>query len=69
MPEPLSPLKTALEQRYGFLDAYSGFFRHVQHTENEVNELGADVETCDPTTRRQKRLAHEDEKWDEEYYM
>lgn len=62
-------MKTTSEQRYGFLNAYSGFFRHVQHTENEVNELGDETETCGPIVRRQKRLAHEDSKWDEEHYM
>lgn len=69
MPEPLSTIKTTLESKYGFLDAYSGYFRHVEHTENEVDELGADAETCDTTTRRQKRLVHEEAKWDGEYYM
>ena len=69
MPEPLSTIKTTPEQKYGFLDAYSGYFRHVQHTENEVDELGVGAETCDPSIRRQKRLAHEENKWDEEHYM
>lgn len=69
MPGPLGTIKTTPEQKYGFLEAYSGYFRHVQHSENEVNELGPDVEICDPSVRRQKRLAHEEIKWDEEYYM
>jgi protein SHQ1 len=48
---------------------HSGYFKHVTHTENEVNELGADAETCMTAERRRRRLKHEDDKWDEEYYM
>ena len=48
---------------------YSGYFRHVSHTENEVNELGADVESCSPEQRRKQRIKHEDDKFDEEHYM
>lgn len=48
---------------------YSGYLKHVAHTENEVNELGQDAETCFVEDRRNRRLKHEDEKWDEEYYM
>ncbi|KAJ7474834.1 SHQ1-domain-containing protein [Mycena latifolia] len=59
----------ALTQTYGFLNLYSGYFKHVTHTENEVNELGADVETCSTRERRMRRWKHEDEKWDEEHYM
>lgn len=69
MPEPLPPLRTSAEQRYGFLDMHSGYFTHVGHTENEVNELGADPENCSPDDRRRRRLQHEDQKWDEEHYM
>ncbi|KAI0374690.1 SHQ1-domain-containing protein [Pilatotrama ljubarskyi] len=69
VPEPLPPLQTSAERRYGFLDMHSGYFRHVEHTENEVNELGTDAETCLPHERRQRRLKHEEEKWDEDYYM
>ncbi|KAH9854021.1 SHQ1-domain-containing protein [Lenzites betulinus] len=69
IPEPLPPLQTTVERRYGFLDTHSGYFRHVEHTENEVNELGSDVETCSPQERRQRRISHEEEKWDEDHYM
>ncbi|KAJ3558479.1 hypothetical protein NM688_g899 [Phlebia brevispora] len=67
--EPSSTFKIHAEEHYGFLSLYTGYFRHVQHTENEVNELGADAETCPPAERRQRRIKHEEEKWDEEYYM
>ncbi|KAI0080565.1 SHQ1-domain-containing protein [Panus rudis PR-1116 ss-1] len=69
VPEPLSELKTSATYPYGFLNLHSGYFRHVEHTENEVNELGADAETSTARERRQRRLKREDEKWDEEYYM
>ncbi|KAF9466313.1 SHQ1-domain-containing protein [Collybia nuda] len=62
-------VELSAQKRYGFLDIHSGYFKHVTHTENEVNELGADAETCTHPERRKIRLKHEDEKWDEEYYM
>ncbi|GLB35367.1 putative SHQ1 protein [Lyophyllum shimeji] len=67
VPEP--PLSTSVQKYYGFLNMHSGYFRHVTHTENEVNELGADAEVCTVAERRRKRLQHEEQKWDEEYYM
>ena len=48
---------------------HSGYFEHVMHTENEVNELGADAETCPTEERRTRRITHEDAKWNEEHYM
>ena len=51
------------------MDAYSGYFAHVAMTENEVNELGRDAEKLTPKERREKRVAHENDKWDEEYYL
>ena len=63
------PLSTSIQKYYGFLDMHSGYFTHVAHTENEVNELGPDAETCLPSQRRKERLKHEDEKFDEEHYM
>ncbi|KAI5123313.1 hypothetical protein M0805_009334 [Coniferiporia weirii] len=56
------------EHRYGFLNAYTGYFGHVSLTENEVNELGPDVERLTEEERRLRRIEHEDEKWDEDYY-
>ncbi|KAJ7062188.1 SHQ1 protein-domain-containing protein [Mycena amicta] len=56
-------------QPYGFLNRHTGYFTHVGHTENEVNELGAEAERLTPRERRQKRFKCEDEKFDEEYYM
>ncbi|KAG5647129.1 hypothetical protein DXG03_001084 [Asterophora parasitica] len=67
VPEP--QLSTSLQKYYGFLDIHSGYFRHVAHTENEVNELGPDAETCTRAERRRRRVQHEDKKWDEEHYM
>ena len=69
VPEPLPRLNMSVEKRYGFLDMYSGYFRHVSHMENEVNELGADTEFCPPDERRKRRIKHEDDKFDEEHYM
>lgn len=69
VPEALPALKTTFECHYGFLNLHSGYLRHVGHTENDINELGADAETCPPDQRRRRRLEHEDQKWDEEHYM
>ena len=59
----------ASQKYYGFLDMHSGYFRHVTHTENEVNELGSDAEVCHVNERRRRRNEHEDQKFDAEYYM
>lgn len=62
-------IATSVQRHYGFLDAYSGFFRYAGEYENEVNELGSLAETASDAVRTEMRVAHEDEKWDEEYYM
>ncbi|KAG6841663.1 hypothetical protein C0991_008301 [Blastosporella zonata] len=66
---PELQLSLSLQKYYGFLDMHSGYFKHVTHTENEVNELGAEAENCSTAERRERRLNHENDKWDEEYYM
>lgn len=48
---------------------HSGYFQHATHTANEVNELGGEAETLPISERRERRIAHEDNKWDEEHYM
>lgn len=69
LPEAGPSFKTSTSQNYGFLNLHTGYFRHVEHTENEANELGTTAETAGTSERRKLRLKHEDEKWDEEYYM
>ncbi|KAI0255359.1 SHQ1 protein-domain-containing protein [Lactifluus subvellereus] len=69
IPDTLPVLETSLYKPYGFLNAYTGYFRHVASTENDINELGADAEILSLSERRIRRLGHEDEKWDPEYYM
>ncbi|KAI0086332.1 SHQ1-domain-containing protein [Irpex rosettiformis] len=69
LPTSEPSLKTSVKQSYGFLNLYTGYFQHVEHTENEVNELGADAETSRPSERRQRRLKHENDKFDEEHYI
>ncbi|EUC67149.1 box H/ACA snoRNP assembly protein SHQ1, putative [Rhizoctonia solani AG-3 Rhs1AP] len=54
---------------YGFLDLHTGYFMNVVHTENEVNELGAEAENSTIARRRELREASEDAKWDEEHYI
>lgn len=67
--ESSSPLHLTTKRYYGFLDMYTGYFTHVAHTENDINELGNEAESCLPDERRAKRLEHEEKKWDEEHYM
>lgn len=62
-------LETSLQKFYGFLNSYHGYFVHVTHTENEVNELGDDTEKLSLSERRRRRIRHENDKWDPEYYM
>ena len=69
VPDINADFQTSSVRHYGFLDMYTDYFRHVGHTENEVNELGEDVEKVTAAERRKKRLAHEEKKWDEEHYM
>ncbi|PAV24307.1 SHQ1-domain-containing [Pyrrhoderma noxium] len=64
-----SSVSVSTERRYGFLDAYTGYFSHVTHTANEINELGEDIEKLSLSERREKRLKREEEKWDEDYYI
>jgi len=54
---------------YGFLDLYTGYLQHIHLTENEVNELGDAAETSSSGIRRKLREKHENEKFDEDYYM
>ncbi|KAL1915970.1 uncharacterized protein VTP21DRAFT_6358 [Calcarisporiella thermophila] len=60
------PLLTSTQ--YGFNNQYHGYFTHVQETLNEINEI-LEPETSSPDSRRADRLAAEDAKFDEEYYM
>lgn len=69
VPAPLTELHLKAEKPYGFLDMHSGYFKNVAYADNQVNELGPDAENIAAHDRRKLRLEHEDEKWDEEYYM
>jgi hypothetical protein len=67
--DTLPALETSVRKPYGFLNAYTGYFLHVGGTANEINELGVDAETLSPSERRNRRLRHEESKWDPEHYM
>lgn len=64
-----APELHVIRSPYGFLNKYTGYFVHVSHTENEVNELSQNAESCDPGERRNLRIIHENAKWNEEHYM
>jgi protein SHQ1 len=72
MPQNLAeaePFRITTQMHYGFLDLHSGYFKNVSYTENEINELGGDAETCSRSERRAKRVKNEESKWDEEHYL
>ncbi|KZT44141.1 SHQ1-domain-containing protein [Sistotremastrum suecicum HHB10207 ss-3] len=69
IPSSENPFDLSTGRHYGFLDLYTGYFRHVAHVENDVNQLGANAETMSPAERLANREQKEEEKWDEEYYM
>jgi hypothetical protein len=62
-------MTTTGNREYGFLEMHKNYFRYAGQTPNEVNELGELAETASDAVRLQLRTAHEDGKWDEEYYM
>ncbi|KAF8626286.1 hypothetical protein AX15_004957 [Amanita polypyramis BW_CC] len=64
-----SKIDLSPQNSYGFLNMYNDYFRHVMHTENEVNELGGDAETCRAEERRMRRVECEEKKFDGEHYM
>ncbi|KAG9318529.1 SHQ1 protein-domain-containing protein [Chiua virens] len=68
LPEAASEVLSSSKKYYGFLNKYTGYFMHA-HTENEINELGNNAESCDLDERFSLRIMHENEKWDEEHYM
>ncbi|KAJ2550369.1 hypothetical protein EV175_004096, partial [Coemansia sp. RSA 1933] len=53
---------------YGFNQQYSGMFAHVHEIVNEINEL-ADPESMTAEERTMSRIAAENAKFDEDYYM
>ncbi|KAG8847870.1 hypothetical protein FRB96_001385 [Tulasnella sp. 330] len=63
------PSLAGVSRPYGFLDSYSGYFKHVTYSDNEVNELGPDAEHLTSEERRSRREENEDKKWDPEYYL
>ncbi|KAI9479108.1 hypothetical protein LPJ78_005575 [Coemansia sp. RSA 989] len=57
-----------LKEMYGFNQQYSGYLTHVHSTANEINEV-ENPENDTAEKRRQTRIACEDAKFDEDYYM
>ncbi|KAJ2452212.1 hypothetical protein EV183_003070 [Coemansia sp. RSA 2336] len=57
-----------LKEMYGFNQQYSGYLTHVHSTANEINEV-ENPEKDTAEKRRQTRIACEDAKFDEDYYM
>ncbi|KAJ2444043.1 hypothetical protein IWW46_002221 [Coemansia sp. RSA 2440] len=54
--------------KYGFNQQYTGYLTHVHSTANEINEV-VDPDHSTPDSRRQHRIACENAKFDQEYYM
>ena len=69
VPESDTAPGLTVENYYGFLSRHKGYFLNVQHTDNEVNELGPDAEQCLPPHRRPLRIKRENVKWDPDHYL
>lgn len=52
---------------YGFNNQYHGYFKHVQETMNEINEI-SQPEQSTVTSRREERIASENLHFDEDHY-
>lgn len=70
IPQELPSDETMLgtEAYYGFNQQYTGYFRHVQETSNEINELQSPETSMTIESRRQERVQRENDKFDEDYY-
>lgn len=75
MPEPsldtTFTTSTSPFRPYGFLDMYTGYFRHASsaYSDNEGNELGPDIEILAPVKRRALGKKKVDTKFDGSYYL
>lgn len=58
---------TSSSASYGFNNQYSGYFRHVHETANEINDI-TEPEKSTIDSRRQERIEIEDLKFDEDHY-
>lgn len=58
---------TSSSASYGFNNQYSGYFRHVNETANEINDI-TEPEKSTIDSRRQERIEIEDLKFDEDHY-
>ncbi|KAI8928564.1 SHQ1 protein-domain-containing protein [Entophlyctis helioformis] len=65
IPEPLNMLSGA---KYGFNNQYSGFAASIHQVAHEVLDV-VDLDQSTPESRRQDRIAFEDDKFDEEHYI
>ncbi|KAL2915200.1 hypothetical protein HK105_205307 [Polyrhizophydium stewartii] len=64
-PEPLEGLNGA---KYGFNNQYSGYAQTLYQVATEVLDV-VDLDTSTPESRRAGRIAFEDEKFDDDYYI
>ncbi|KAI8336910.1 SHQ1 protein-domain-containing protein [Blakeslea trispora] len=67
LPQELPTETLKLSAHYGFNQQYSGYFRHVHETMNEINEL-SEPERLTAEERRQERLASENAQFNEDHY-
>ncbi|KAI8337346.1 SHQ1 protein-domain-containing protein [Choanephora cucurbitarum] len=67
LPQALPTEELTLTAHYGFNNQYNGYFRHVQETMNEINEL-SEPERMSSEERREARVAAENERFNEDHY-
>ncbi|KAI9263671.1 SHQ1 protein-domain-containing protein [Sporodiniella umbellata] len=69
LPQTLPPPPVlGIDAYYGFNDQYTGYFRHVQETANEINELESPETPLSHEQRREVRVQGENARMDEDYY-
>ncbi|KAI7871853.1 SHQ1 protein-domain-containing protein [Spinellus fusiger] len=67
LPQELPSDDLVIHSVYGFNNLYSGYFTHVQETENEIISI-SHPEKSSVESRRQDRCEQEELKFDEDYY-
>ncbi|KAI8616665.1 SHQ1 protein-domain-containing protein [Chytriomyces sp. MP71] len=68
MPQELPQPDILTGIKYGFNNAYSGFAAHVAELGRDIIDID-NIDASTPASRREERIAKENLKFDEDYYM
>lgn len=67
LPQTLQTDDLSVSASYGFNNQYQGYFKHVQETMNEINDI-SQPEKSTVASRREERIAAENAHFDEDHY-